>query len=313
MSVRLKPLAAGIVSFIPGMEKVVARGTGGTNSAAYCYSVWLRHLKMAAENGLRQIPQTVAELGPGDSLGIGLAALLSGVEKYLALDIVEHANTSRNIEVFEGLVELFRNRRAIPGEEQFPLVKPYLESYDFPSALLSDDRLTQALDANRIEAIRQSILNPNDKRSLISYRVPWSDRDVVEKESVGFIYSQAVLEHIDDLQSTYASMRMWLTPGGLMSHQIDFKSHGTSTEWNGHWTYPDLVWKLIRGKRPYLLNRAPYSEHVRMQEVEGFNIVFAKRVRAKSNIGRKRLAYRFRTLSDDDFTTSGAYILSVKP
>jgi predicted SAM-dependent methyltransferase len=312
MSVRLKPLAAGIASFIPGMDKVVSKGTGGTDSARYCYSVWLRHLKMAAGHGLQNIPNTVAELGPGDSLGIGIAALLSGVQKYLAFDIVEHANISRNMKVFEELVELFRNRQDIPGKEEFPLVKPYMDSYEFPSGILPDNWLNQSLSEHRIETIRKSILDPTNECSLISYRAPWSDQGVVVRESVDMIYSQAVLEHIDDLQSTYESMYLWLKPEGFMSHQIDFKSHGTSTEWNGHWTYSEFVWKLIRGKRPYLLNRAPYSVHARLHEAEGFDIVFEKKVKSESNINRERLASQFKTLSDDDFTTSGAYILSIK-
>lgn len=312
MSVRLKPLAAGIASFIPGMSKVVSKGTGGTDSARYCYSVWLRHLKIAAEHGLQNVPNTVAELGPGDSLGIGIAALLSGVEKYLALDIVEHANISRNMEIFDELVDLFRSRDDLPDEEEFPLVKPYMDSYKFPSSILPDNWLEQSLNENRIEVIRKSIMNPSSEQSVISYRAPWSDQGILISESVDMIYSQAVLEHIDELQPTYKSMYLWLKPGGFMSHQIDFKSHGTSTEWNGHWTYSEFIWKLIRGKRPYLLNRAPYSVHTRLHEEEGFNIVFEKKVKSETNITKEKLAHQFKSLSEDDFTTSGAYILSVK-
>ena len=193
---RIKPLAAGIASFIPGMDKVVSKGTGGTNSARYCYSVWLRHLTMVANNGLQGFPETVAELGRGDSLGIGLAALLSGAHRYLAFDIVQHANLSRNLKIFDELVSLFRDRADIPGEEEFPLVKPYLDSYAFPSHILSEERLKDALQDSRIEAIRNSILDPGSKNSVLEYRAPWSDLTVVEKESVDMIYSQAVLEHI---------------------------------------------------------------------------------------------------------------------
>ena len=78
---------AGLATYVPGYEYL--EPTGGTSSARYCYSVWLRHLVMAYDSGLLQRPPaTVAELGPGDSIGIGLAALLSGARKYHALDVV---------------------------------------------------------------------------------------------------------------------------------------------------------------------------------------------------------------------------------
>jgi hypothetical protein len=72
----LRPIADGISSYLPGSIRL-AIGTGGTDSARYCNSVWLRHLVTLSRNGLGAVPRVVAELGPGDSLGIGLAALLS--------------------------------------------------------------------------------------------------------------------------------------------------------------------------------------------------------------------------------------------
>jgi len=82
---KLKQLIFGMATFVPGIYQLRAKGTGGTDSARYCYSVWLRHLVMAKRNGLNPYPRIVAELGPGDSLGIGLAALISGCDKYFAL------------------------------------------------------------------------------------------------------------------------------------------------------------------------------------------------------------------------------------
>lgn len=46
---------------------------------------------MAYKNGLPVHPDTVAGLGPGDSLGFGLAALISGADKYFAFDVVEQS------------------------------------------------------------------------------------------------------------------------------------------------------------------------------------------------------------------------------
>ena len=77
--------------------------------------------------------ETVAELGPGDSLGIGLAALLSSAQRYVALDVVRYAANTRNLQIFEELIALFRDRAPIPDEAEFPLVRPRLLSYTFPA------------------------------------------------------------------------------------------------------------------------------------------------------------------------------------
>ena len=307
-----KQLIKGLISFVPGINKILAKGTGGTDSAKYCYSVWLRHLVMAKINGLNANPQTVAELGPGDSLGIGIAALISGSEKYFAFDIVKHANAEKNLSVFDGIVDLFHNRTPIPGDDVFPNVKPYLKTYDFPSELLDEKRLSRALEKSRLARIRDSICNPHKSDSKIQYKVPWNQLGGLERGSIDMICSQAVLEHVDDLHNTYKSMALWLKPNGYLSHQIDFKCHGTADEWNGHWTYSDLKWKIIRGRQLYLLNREPHSRHITLLKKEGFRIVCDKKVESTSNLKRNALVSRFRSISSEDLTTSGAFIQAIK-
>src|SRR5215510_12622076 len=141
----IMPVLKGIATFIPGVRKLVVKRTGGTDSARYCYAVWLRHLLMAYGNGLSVQPKIVAEIGPGDSLGIGLAALISGAEKYYAFDIVKYANCERNTMIFDELVELFAKKENIPDEIEFPNLKPHLKSYEFPAHILDEHRLTECL------------------------------------------------------------------------------------------------------------------------------------------------------------------------
>lgn len=309
---KLKPLIHGIATYVPGVIPYLEKGTGGTDSARYCYSVWLRHLVIAKSNGLDPYPKIVAELGPGDSLGIGLAALISGCDKYFAFDIVEHANIERNLKIFDELVTLFRNRAGIPGDDEFPKIKPYLIGNDFPADILGGNRLQHALEPSRIEKIKDSVSYPKRNDSLIKYKVPWYDASILEKESVDMIYSQAVLEHVDYLRNTYKSMCLWLKSTGYISHQIDFKCHGTSDEWNGHWVYSDFMWKLIRGKRPYLLNREPHSTHIAIMKEEGYRVVCDKKIKSKSSFTIDDLPSRFKFISDDDLTTSGTFIQAVK-
>jgi SAM-dependent methyltransferase len=311
----MRPFLQGIATYFPRSYHSTSRSTGGTNSARYCYSVWLRHLAKAHENGLSTQLDTLAELGPGDSLGVGLAALLSGATNYYAFDIVEYASNESNVKIFDELLSLFEKREKIPNEAEFPRLGPYLESYEFPGHILTNERLKEALNQTRIESIRRALLNwgsKDDNLIRISYYVPWYDPNILKAESVDMIYSQAVLEHIDDLAYTYETLYRWLKPGGFMSHQIDFKCHETAKTWNGHWAYSDFAWKLIRGKQPYLINRQPHSTHINLMLKAGYEIACDDTIKDTSGIQRKRLAPKFRNMTDDDLTTRAAFVQVVK-
>ena len=310
MILKTKALLAGLATWIPGYDHV--RTTGGTGSARYCYSVWLRHLVLAQASGRLPdgVPAVVAELGPGDSIGIGVAALLSGAAKYYALDLVRYSDLRRTREIFDELVQLFREREPVPGGGEFPALKPVLESNDFPHHILDDAAMHASLSPDRIAAIRTAIDRAGESPTMIVYQAPWNDPAVIEPGSADLIFSQAVLEHVDDLDGVYAAMRRWLTPAGLMSHQIDFQCHRKADTWNGHWTYSDFAWKVVVGRRAYLLNRAPYSRHLAILKKCGFDIVMNRPVHSASVLKRRELAARFRDLSENDLTTSGAYILA---
>jgi hypothetical protein len=107
---------------------------------------------MAHRSGLvAKLPDTVGELGPGDSLGTGLAALISGVNTYFAFDVVRFANTQRNLEIFDELIELFRQRENIPTKDEFPRIAPDIDSYLFPSDILDQEHLDKSLQPNRLQ------------------------------------------------------------------------------------------------------------------------------------------------------------------
>lgn len=306
-------LVRGLASYLPGFNHPIFTRTGGTNSARYCYSVWLRHIVMAKKNDVfKEMPKIVAELGPGDSLGMGLCALLSGVEKYYAFDVVKYANPEKNLAIFEELVNLFKNKNLIPDDKEFPLVKPYLDNYSFPDEILNEQSLKKNLTEEKLNLICDSIKNPESINSIIVYQVPWNDSSVIKKDSVDMIFSQATLEHVDDIENTYKTMRGWLKSEGFMSHQIDLKCHGTSCKWNGHWTYSDIEWKIIRGKRRWLLNRLSCSGHIELLKKNNFDIVYVKKVESPSEINRKSLATKFKNISEEDLETNGLFFVAKK-
>ncbi len=312
MKVTTRALVVGLSSYLPPLYKRLMGGTGGSDSSRYCYSTWMRHMVMAHKHGLPTDPKVIAELGPGDSIGLGLMALLTGTEFYYAFDVVTFANLDRNLKIFEELIELFRKREPVPDEKEFPHVRPRLDSYIFPREIFPDSRLEAALQPARLERIRASIRNNNDPQSVIKYMVPWYDAEILQSESVDFIFSQAVLEHVDQLRGAYKSMHSWLKPEGFMSHQIDFKSHKTSDAWNGHWAYSDFHWRLIRGRQAFLLNRQPYATHLKMLREEGFTMIGDAKDSTPSGIPRGKLAPRFKSISEDDLNTSAAFVLARK-
>jgi SAM-dependent methyltransferase len=309
---QIRPILRGLKSYLPISS--VPASTGGTISARYCYAVWLRHQVLLAENGLNPHPQVIAELGPGDSLGIGLAGLLSGAQRYIALDVVAFATPQRNLAIFDDLVALFRARAPIPDAREFPQVFPRLSSYAFPAHILDEARLAQALAPARIERLRADLaaLHHPRPQSAISYICPWTDAAVMQPDSADFIFSQAVLEHVDDIALTYRACHHWLRPGGITSHQIDFKSHGITDVWNGHWGYPDWLWRIARGRKPYFLNRAPLSAHLAAMQQAGFSLLQVLPVTREGGLKRRQLATSFRSMSDDDLITSSAHVLARK-
>jgi hypothetical protein len=266
---------------------------------------------MARRNGVTTAFDTVAELGPGDSLGVGLAALISGARTYYGLDVYKYADPGRNLEMFDGLVELFRRREPIPQEDAS--MAPRLDSYGFPYFAFEEKALEAALEDARIDRLRDNLRDFEGPDCPVRYIVPWEDPSVIAAGSIDMLLSQAVLELVPSLQSAYRAMYAWLKPGGHMSHQIDFSDPRTSAKWNGNWTHSDFVWSCLRGKRAHWGNREAHSAHIRFLQEAGFQVVCDLTTRNYTGAPKRRIARRFHHLSDDDLTTSEAFILAKRP
>ncbi len=319
---RIQSLLSGVISCLPGgnawlFRRDIKRNPGvGNSNPRYCYSVWLRHLVLVNKySGSKGVPNVVAELGPGESLGTGLAALISGANRYYAFDVVPHVKDKENINIFSELVRLFEKKEDIPNSKEFPQIHTELDDYSFPSDILSEDVLEPALKNERLAEIKLDLINENkyvSKPSYISYVVPWYDTDIIAPDSIDMIFSMSVLEHTDDLKTAYQASYNWLKESGFMSHEIDFRCHGHSPVWNGHWGYSDFIWRLMRGCRPYFINRKAHSSHINLIKENGFEIIADLQKFDKSGIKRHELAPQFRGFSNDDICTYSAFILSRK-
>lgn len=306
-----RQLAHGLASFLPWAPESLNKGTGGTSSARYCYCIWLRHLVLARDGGMSAFPRVVAELGPGDSIGVGLAALLSGAERYLALDALAHAEPASNLAVFDALVELFRAKAPIPARDVFPEHTVELASYEFPSGLLTETQLAIALNPERVAWLRGIVSGEWPGAEVIDYRPDWDSGGGWQAGSVDFVLSNAVMEHVADLPAAYRATWNLLRPGGFASHQIDFRSHGLFRAWDGHWACQEWLWRLFMGRRGYLLNREPFATHRVLAKACGFEEHDVIRVEREPQ--SPRLSPRFRSITTQDRATCTGYFLLRKP
>ncbi len=284
-------------------------GEGSTASAVYCYNVWIKHLTMLRENGLEGIPSSLGEIGPGGSLGVGLAALLSGSDHYYALDVMKYSNPEKNLEMLNDLVDLFRSKTPRnPGG--WPDINAYLDENLFPSHILTNELLSRSLSDKRINKIREAINQSgnNDSSITIKHIAPWSGSTAIEKDSIDLIISQSVMEHVNDIEVSYKAMATWIKPGGMMSHQIDLSAHKLTNKWNGYRQYSDLIWKMIVGNKPYLINREPCSRHLTLLEKNGFVELCCMKDYDEEGIERSLLSSRWQGISDDDLKCRGLFV-----
>jgi hypothetical protein len=272
----------------------------------------MRHLTLLHAHGFRGTPQTIAELGPGETLGVGLCGLLSGADRYIGLDVIAHSDPASNQQVLKELIPLFR-ARAHARVKGWPDFSGWLDGQGFPSHILTDDILERATETERLDAVYRAVTFPSVPNSIaVEYKAPWSDPGVIEKDSVDLIVSASVLEHVVDLRGAYQALYRWLKPGGWMSHQIDLKAHNLTKRWNGFRTCSEGMWKLAFGRRPYMINRSPASMHLELLAEAGFKLVTVQKMLRDDGIRREELAPRWAGISDEDLNCSALYVIAIK-
>jgi SAM-dependent methyltransferase len=304
---RIGPLTKGMLSFaFPSLGTVHGYNNPlGTLNASSCYSIFLRHMSLLASLGVQKLPKIVAELGPGSSLGTGFAALLAGAEKYYALDLIDFSDPKVNVSVLDEIVGLYRRKAPIPSAGLHSRRFPDLDCYNFPEFLGFEPN---AAFEERAAAIREDVAL--QAGAFVHVAAPWTQLSILGPSSIDWIFSQSVLEHIDDIAAAYRALSRWLRPSGYTSHLIDFSSHQLTSEWNGHWALSELAWFVLRGRRPYLVNRLSYSEHLRLARDNGFITLLEKRNKRFDGLIVEQFAPRFHSISDEDAQTGMVFVVS---
>ncbi|MDY0027374.1 MAG: class I SAM-dependent methyltransferase, partial [Lentimicrobium sp.] len=206
-----------------------------------------------------------------------------------------------------------QKKEAIPGNGEFPLLKPVLEDHSFPHNILTDQLLKEAMSPERLQMIRKELQSPTSHRNeFIQYKVPWHGEDVIVPYAIDFIFSHVVLQHIDEIEEAAVTMDHWLKPGGFVSHIIDYRSLGYTKAWNGHWTIPDWEWKIMVGGRKFSVNRNPHSYYIDLFKKNQLKLLYVSKDTLPNDLSRNNLAQKFRNISDDDLSTTVGYFVGQK-
>jgi SAM-dependent methyltransferase len=310
----LNPLLKGMLSWLPGTQRVFRTPTAGgaTGSALYCYGVWLKHLCLLWQHGMREMPHTIVEIGPGTSLGTGLAALLCGAERYIGIDNVRHASAATCRAVLRELITLLQARAPRPAKG-WPDYDAQLDERGFPGGILTEARLAAALAPRRLEWIARAVdkLDSPAQDARLVYLAA-DDAEPLGAGEADLVFSHVVLNVADRVERIYARFARWLRPGGWTSHQIDFTSLGLTPEWNGHLQYDDALWRLISGRRPFFAKRERLSAHLGLLRENGLHLIAALRGERLDGISRAQLGPGLRALSDEDLNCSTAFLIAQK-
>jgi hypothetical protein len=304
-----KAIYGGLKSYLPKLNEF--RGTGGTDSSKYCFSVWLRHLRLINEHTNLKKRDYFLELGPGDSLGATFAAFLSGFKQCSAVEVVDHLQYSSMLEMAQLLIQSYEDQIQIPDNVDFPNLAPTVNDYSFKE----DEYIQSGFLERRAELLRwcENFLE-NRKSAPIEYKVAsWMNQSRMFSD-VDLILAQSVFQYLDT-DVALNTIRSWLKTGGIVSAQIDYSSHGLTKDYNGHWAIPNFAWNLIKGRRPFFINRMTHSETIDKIKNCGFKIVYCQPELRRSVLTRDSLLLKgtkYESLPASDFAISHCHFILEK-
>ncbi len=305
---RTGPLVKGLLSY--AFERFRnPHSDCGPGTPEVAYSRFLRFLKLykSAIPGAG-LPRVIAELGPGSSLGFGIAALIAGADRYYALDLTKRFSCKETLETFDQLVVLFQRRAPIPNDGWCARIFPFVDDLVCPDDIIGGEELSAVLTTDRLSRLRRELTQQSG--NAIQFIAPWQERVTEVIGKVDWIVSNSVLEHVDDLDSTYRAFASWSKSGTVMCHSIDYSSHTLTTIWNEHWRIGDTLWKLLRGKRHYLINRVPNERHLRYLARYKFKLIAQQKLRRVDGLIREEFSERFRNIHAEDSATHLAFLIS---
>lgn len=310
------PIAAPLRATLSGPRR---RGRAGYWSrqprAAYYWNVWAKHFALAAALGMGELPEAVAEFGPGDSSAAGLSALLCGVQHYRGFDAAHYVNPERDAALLDQLRRLSLSDFAVP--QGWPSLDHCLAEGTAARQMLAGGAISVGDDRVKVlrEALASSLVSSYDADDNAPLRViaPWQASRALLKPRFDLVFSHSVAQYLPDLSFFFSACAALLRPGGWTTHQIDLSSMDITRHVNGHLAYPNAAWRLVTAHRPFFPNRKLLSDYLSSIEASGLELVHVDEFTSDDALPPEALARNFQGFSARDVKCIGAFVVARKP
>lgn len=243
---------------------------GKMDDPGYALQVFRRHFDrsdFSNKNG----GYTALELGPGDSFVSAIIADAHGAAQCYMVDAGRYAVDS--VPAYRSLIEGLR------------------------SAGVNAREVADCASAEELLSRVDGIYLTDGLQSLRS----------IPDDSVDFVWSQAVLEHIrlSEFDETLLELRRVMKPSGMASHRVDLQDHlGGSLN---NLRFSQELWEADwMAKSGFYTNRIRYEDMIERFKHAGFdyNILAVDRWDTLP-VPRESISGEFSTHSDDDLRVSG--------
>ena len=263
-----------------GIDGVTHLHKGVEESLAYVADVCEDYFRFSGIEKQAIEGKHVLEIGPGDSLGVALMMVSLGAKQVVCIDrFLTYRDPNKEYAITAALVA------AAP-----PIAK---------------ERMNRCLDSDyRIVG------------DVIRYMpdVPFETAaEKLEEIRFDYIISRAVLEHVYDIDKTYACCRKLIRSGGRMIHKVDLTNH-SSIELHPlqFLTYTEGLWRLMSSNISRV-NRCRWPQHKAALEKNRFVIdKFAPtKILGLSQVQsvRPKLRSPFREMTDEDLSILGFFVV----
>lgn len=262
----------------PNTEFFSSKSRNINNSILYAQNKFSHYLDLIrkSDENFKLKNKRILEIGPGDNLLIAFIFLLNGAKEVYLID-----------KFHKPLDDLY----------DLDLLKHYLKTFSY----LYSDYTLKNIDSlkNRIKYF------PN---------TPFENFDKLNRNTIDLILSNAVLEHLLDVETAIKMMKFLLKDSGLSIHHIDLRDHLHLLDkcFLDFLKFSPRFWKYFGD----LTNRMRYSQYIFLFKKYKFDIIYTDLKRrgliSRINEIKNNFHHNYKILSNEDLSITSFDLIAKK-